>query len=68
MQNAKDTFYMALRARLAAIDPERTVLLRGAARPGILVERRKLPLASFRAMYLYCAGWAWASIWTWGPP
>ena len=38
MQNAKDSFYMALRTRLAAINPERTILLRGAVRPGILVE------------------------------
>jgi hypothetical protein len=28
MQNAKDSFYMALRTRLAAINPERTILLR----------------------------------------
>lgn len=38
MQNAKDSFYMALRARLVALNPERTILLRGAVRPGILVE------------------------------
>ena len=38
MQNAKDSFYMALRARLAAVNPERTILLRGAERPGILAE------------------------------
>lgn len=29
---------MALRARLAALNPQRTVVLRGAVRPGILVE------------------------------
>ena len=38
MQNAKDSFYMALRTRLAALNPERTMLLRGTERPGILVE------------------------------
>ena len=38
MQNAKDSFYMALRTRLVAINPERTILLRGTVRPGILVE------------------------------
>jgi hypothetical protein len=38
MQNAKDSFYMALRTRLTAINPERTILLRGTVRPGILVE------------------------------
>jgi len=43
MQNAKDSFYMALRTRLAAINPERTILLRGAVRPGILVEEAEAP-------------------------
>jgi hypothetical protein len=38
MQNAKDSFYMALRTRLMVINPERTILLRGAVRPGILME------------------------------
>jgi hypothetical protein len=38
MQNAKDTFYVTLRTRLASLNPERTMLLRGAQRPGILVE------------------------------
>ena len=43
MQNAKDSFYMALRTRLAAINPERTILLRGVVRPGILVEEAEAP-------------------------
>jgi hypothetical protein len=43
MQNAKDSFYMALRARLVVINPERTILLRGAVRPGILVEEAEAP-------------------------
>ncbi|MDE3187671.1 MAG: hypothetical protein KGM96_09140 [Acidobacteriota bacterium] len=45
MQNAKDSFYMALRARLATINPARTVLLRGAQRPGILVEEAEAPFS-----------------------
>ena len=45
MQNAKDSFYMALRARLAAINPERTILLRGAVRPGIVVEEAEAPFS-----------------------
>lgn len=45
MQNAKDSFYMALRMRLAAINPQRTVLLRGAVRPGILVEEAEAPFS-----------------------
>ena len=43
MQNAKDSFYMALRARLVTINPERTILLRGAVRPGIVVEEAEAP-------------------------
>ena len=45
MQNAKDSFYMALRTRLTAINPERTFLLRGAVRPGILVEEAEAPFS-----------------------
>jgi len=44
MQNARDSFYMALRARLIAINPDRTILLRGAVRPGILVEEAEAPM------------------------
>lgn len=45
MQNAKDSFYMALRSRLVTINPERTILLRGALRPGIVVEEAEAPFA-----------------------
>jgi hypothetical protein len=45
MQNAKDSFYMALRNRLAALNPERTILVRGAMRPGIVVEEAEAPFA-----------------------
>ena len=45
MQHAKDSFYFALRTRLAAINPERTTLVRGAQRPGILVEEAEAPFA-----------------------
>lgn len=43
MQNAKDSFYMALRSRLISVNPDRTVVLRGAVRPGILVEEAEAP-------------------------
>ena len=36
---------MALRARLVVINPERTILLRGAVRPGILVEEAEAPFS-----------------------
>ncbi|MGD0913600.1 MAG: hypothetical protein ABR928_17025 [Terracidiphilus sp.] len=45
MQNAKDSFYMVLRARLATVNPERTILLRGAVRPGIFVEEAEAPMS-----------------------
>jgi hypothetical protein len=45
MQNAKDSFYVALRTRLVEINPERTILLRSAVRPGILVEDAEAPFA-----------------------
>jgi hypothetical protein len=42
MQNAKDTFYEVLRSRLVALNPYRTVVLRGVVRPGLLVEENEL--------------------------
>jgi len=44
MQNAKDSFYMALRTRLEEVNPQRTILLRGAERPGIVMEEAEAPL------------------------
>lgn len=37
MQFAKDSFYMALRERLAALNSSRTVTLNGATRPAVIV-------------------------------
>jgi hypothetical protein len=45
MQNAKDSFYVALRTRLVAVNPGRTFLLRAAVRPGIVVEEAEAPFA-----------------------
>ena len=42
VQNAKDTFYELLRGRLAALNPERTVVVRGLTRPGVLVDENEL--------------------------
>lgn len=41
MQNAKDSFYEALRGRLSALNPERTVVVRGVTRPGLLVDENE---------------------------
>ncbi len=43
MQNAKDSFYVALRNRLAVINPARTVTLRAVQRPSIMVEDAEPP-------------------------
>jgi hypothetical protein len=42
MQNAKDTFYEVLRGRVAAVNPDRTIVLRGVVRPGVLVTENEL--------------------------
>ncbi len=44
MQRAKDTFYVALRDGVAAANPQRTTVVRGVLRPGVLVEENELPL------------------------
>jgi hypothetical protein len=46
MQNAKDTFYVTLQSRLAALNPARTILVRGTVRPGTLVDENELPTAA----------------------
>ena len=45
MQNAKDTFYLMLQSRLTALNPSRTIVVRGVLRPGILVDENELPTA-----------------------
>jgi len=39
---------MAIRARIASINPERTILLRGSERPGILVEESESPVGQLQ--------------------
>jgi hypothetical protein len=45
LQNAKDTFYEVLKSRIATANPERTIVLRGVVRPGVLVEENELVTA-----------------------
>nr|WP_252263775.1 hypothetical protein [Paracidobacterium acidisoli] len=45
MQNAKDTFYIALRNRLASTNPARVMTLRSVTRPGIFVEEAEAAVA-----------------------
>jgi hypothetical protein len=49
MQNAKDSFYLAVRDRLAALDPARTVIVDGQARPAVLVAENE-PAAATAAL------------------
>lgn len=46
MQNAKDTFFQMLQARIAAVNPARTALVRGLMRPGVLVIENELASAA----------------------
>lgn len=61
MQRAKDTFYIALRDRIAALNPARTVLLRGVSRPGVLVEENELAVA-FQPANAFRLRWTGVSV------
>jgi hypothetical protein len=56
MQNARDTFYVTLRDRLAAVNPARTMVLRGVTRPGVLVEENELASA-YQPVDAFCLRW-----------
>ena len=61
MQSAKDSFYMALRNRLAEANPERTAVVDGVARPAIVVEENEAGDLSamdhaFRVQWGGCTG------------
>ena len=61
MQNARDTFYVTLRDRLAAINPARTMVLRGVTRPGVLVEENELASA-YQPVDAFCLRWTGLSV------
>jgi len=42
MQKAKDTFYEEMRTRLESVNPARTMVVRGAVRPAVMVEENEL--------------------------
>lgn len=46
MQHAKDSFYVALRDRLAAINPARSVLLNGSERAAVIVGENECPTSA----------------------
>ena len=61
MQNARDTFYVTLRDRLAAVNPARTIVLRGVTRPGVLVEENELASA-IAPVNAFCLRWTGLSV------
>ena len=61
MQNARDTFYVTLRDRLAALNPARTMVLRGVTRPGVLVVENELASA-YQPVNAFCLSWTGLSV------
>lgn len=61
MQSAKDSFYVALRDRIAGINPERTTVLRGATRAGVLVAENELA-TNFFAVDVFSLQWVTLSV------
>ncbi len=61
MQNARDTFYVTLRDRLAALNPARTIVLRGVTRPGVLVEENELASA-YQPVNAFSLRWTGLSV------
>ena len=66
MQNAKDTFYVAMRDRLADLNPERTIAVRGAVRPGIIVQENELVVAPV-PLDVFSLHWTKLTVQTQGP-
>lgn len=66
MQDARDTFYVVLRGRLAALNPARTIVVRGQVRPGILVEENELA-TTMQPTDAFCLRWTAMSVDASGP-
>ncbi len=57
MQAAKDSFYMALRERLAALDPGRVIVVDGVQRPAIVVRENMEPQFAASQANTYYVDW-----------
>lgn len=57
IQDIKDTFYAALRDRVAAGNADRTIALRGVTRPAVLVLENELPGAAPAITDVFCLNW-----------
>ncbi len=62
MQNAKDSFYIALRDRLATFNPYRTIAVRGAMRPAIVVPENELDSEAADPLEAFLIVWEEAAI------
>jgi hypothetical protein len=58
VQDVKDSFYAGLRDRIAAMNPARTVVVRGAIRPAVLVVENELPLAEGEPLETFQLVWS----------
>ena len=58
MQNLKDSFYLALRDRLAERNPERKVTIGGAERPAIVVAENELVAAASPLLEVFHLNWS----------
>jgi hypothetical protein len=57
MQAAKDSFYMALRERLAALNPARVIVIDGVERPAIVVRENMEPQFAVAHANAYYMDW-----------
>ena len=62
MQFTKDTFYAALRDRLAHLNPSRTVTINGAPRPAVLVAENSAASAAALPLDCFILSWTGASL------
>lgn len=56
MQFAKDSFYIALRDRLAVVNPARTVTVEGVVRPAVLAAENQGPLGNLEDAFVLAWG------------
>jgi hypothetical protein len=62
MQFAKDSFFLALQQRLAALNPARTVTINGATVPAVLVVENLLPAAADSQPNTFYLEWGAAKV------
>jgi hypothetical protein len=57
MQAAKDTFLMTLAARLAVVNPARTLTLDGVTRPAVLALENEIPMPTDTELETFLLSW-----------